>query len=116
VTSHSQGMIAIYKDPTRYINSIIIPKNQPIPAQHMRPYRLALRSCGNNYLEVVMTQGETDDPLQCTYLGMYVFHDIPAVAGAQAILDISYAYDKNGVVNVSAVERTTGQPLSVTVQ
>jgi uncharacterized protein YegL len=49
-------------------------------------------------------------------LGKYVFSNIPAVASGTAVLDIAYAYDKNGVVNISAVERSSGQPLTLTIE
>ncbi|MBA3532713.1 MAG: Hsp70 family protein [Ardenticatenales bacterium] len=116
VISHSLGMIAVNEAQTRYIISIIIQKNQPIPSRQARPFTLRISQRGENKLEVYMTQGESDDPMTCAYLGRYVFSDIPALAARQAILDITYAYDKNGVVNVSAVERSTGKPLSLSIE
>jgi len=116
VMSHSLGMIAVSEDQTRYLNSIIVQKNKPIPSIESRPYQLKLSRRRENTLDVYMTQGETDTPGDCAFLGKYVFSNIPALAGDSAVLDIRYAYDKNGVVNVSAVERSTGQPLTLTVE
>jgi molecular chaperone DnaK (HSP70) len=116
VMSHSLGMLAINEDGSKYINSIIIQKNQPIPSRQTRPYTLRVGQRRDSRLEVYMTQGETDDPLDCAYLGKYVFTQIPAVEAKKVILDISYAYDKNGLVNVSAVERTTRQPLLLSIE
>lgn len=116
VISHSLGMIAVKEDASRYLNSIIIPKNQPIPASHTRPYKLRLSRRGDNKLDVYMTQGETDNPLDCAFLGKYVFSNIPSIATKEAVLDITYAYDKNGVVQVSAVERSTKHPLTLSIE
>lgn len=117
VISNSLGMIAENEDRTRYINSIIIPKNQPIPCQQTRPYQLRIsRQQSRNMLEVFMTQGEVTDPQHCTYLGKYVFSGLPAVQGQRAVIDITYAYNINGVVEVSAVERSTGQSLELTIE
>ncbi|MBN2471405.1 MAG: VWA domain-containing protein, partial [Anaerolineae bacterium] len=33
-----------------------------------------------------------------------------------AVIDVTYAYDRNGVVQVSAVERSTGRPLTLAVE
>jgi molecular chaperone DnaK len=116
VMSHSLGMIAINEDGSRYINSIIVRKNEPIPASQARPYTLQVSRRNDQTCEVYMTQGELDDPQQVDYLGKYVFSDIPTSSDAKVILDITYAYDKNGVVNVAGVERSTRHPLSVRVE
>lgn len=111
VIAHSLGLIAENADRSRYLNSIIIRKNLPIPSTQMRPYQMSVRRSGNTELEVFLTQSESDDPQQCVYLGRYVFSDFPRINGKKAILDISYEYDKNGVVHISAVERSTRKPL-----
>ncbi|HHC24541.1 MAG TPA: VWA domain-containing protein [Desulfobacterales bacterium] len=116
VMSHSLGLIAVNEDNTKYINSIIIQKNLAIPALQTRPYKLSVSRRGDSKLEVYMTQGESDDPMGCTYLGKYVFSDIPSISGKEAIIDISYAYNKNGVVNVSAKERNSKKPLMLSVE
>ena len=114
--AHSLGMIAESADRTRYINSILIGKNQPIPSTQARPYQMNMRRGGNTTLEVFLTQGESEDPQQCVYLGKYVFTNFPPVSGKIAVLDITYNYDKNGVVQIAAVERASGQPLKLTVE
>ena len=114
--SHSMGMIAINEDGSKYINSVIIQKNQPIPTEDTRPYTLRLGRDHDRQLDVYMTQGETTDPADCAYLGKYVFSDIPSISGRTAVLDITYAYDKNGIVNVSAAERSTSHPLKLTIE
>lgn len=117
VMSHSLGMVAINEDGSQYINSIIIRKNQPIPSLQTRPYTLTLSRRSDNQCEVYMTQGESEDPLDCAYLGKFVFSNMPTnLSGKTAILDITYAYDRNGIVNVSAVERSTAQALKLTIE
>ncbi len=114
--AHSLGMIAESADRTRYINSILIGKNQPIPSTQTRPYQMNMRRGGKTTLEVFLTQGESEDPQQCVYLGKYVFTDFPSVNEKIAVLDITYHYDKNGMVQIAAVERSRGQPLKLTVE
>ena len=116
VIAHSLGMIAENEDRTRYINSILIGKNKAIPSSQSRPYQMVVRRGGDTQLEVFLTQGESEDPQQCAYLGRYVFSDFPPIADRRAVLDITYHYDKNGVVEVSAVERSSGKPLKLSVE
>ena len=114
VISNSLGLIAESDDRTHYVNSVIIQKNQPIPCQQTRPYQLRVsRQREQNRLEVFMTQGEVTDPQEATYLGMYEFSNIPPVLGHIAVIDITYAYNINGMLEVSAVERESGQPLTL---
>ncbi|GAB4568845.1 MAG: Hsp70 family protein [Anaerolineae bacterium] len=116
VISNSLGMIVESADRSRYINSIIIHKNQPIPCTQTRPFQLRVGRSGKGMLEVYMTQGEVEDPAGCAYLGRYVFTDLPRLDSDHAVIDVTYAYDRNGVVQVSAVERSTGHPLTLAVE
>ena len=114
--SHSLGMIAVNQEGSRYLNSILIRKNQPIPANFTRPYRLYVGDKGENQLDVYVTQGESEDPLECAYLGKYVFTGIAPESGHDAVLDVTYSYDRNGVVSVSAIERDTKRQLALSVE
>jgi molecular chaperone DnaK len=113
--AHSLGMIAESSDRARYINSILIGKNLPIPSAQTRPYQMAVRRRGDMELEVFLTQGESANPQECVYLGRYVFSDFPPLSDKMAVLDITYEYDKNGTVHISAVERITSKPLKLTI-
>lgn len=114
VISHSLGMIATNEDHSRYVNSIIIPKNQTVPATETRPYELPLRRSGDNELEIFLTQGETNDPLDCNYLGRYRFTGIPTLSTHKATFEVTYSYDNNQVVQISVIEQSTGTPLRMT--
>lgn len=116
VIGSSMGMIALNEDGTKYINSIIIPKNKMIPCAETRPFTLKVRRSGENRLEVYMTQGEMPDPMSCVYLGKYVFTGIPPVQSKTVVIDITYAYNINGIVDVSAKERSTQSALTLTIE
>ena len=116
VMSHSLGLVAENEDRSRYINSIIIPKNTPIPCSETRPYQIRTGRNRDNKVEVYMLQGESDNPLQCNILGKYVFSDVEHNPNQVAVLDIAYRYDRNGVVSVTAVQRETNKNLSLTIE
>lgn len=112
VVAHSLGMIAEAPDRSRYLNSVLLPRNSTIPCQAPRPYHFDV---AGNVLEVFLTQGETDDPAECVFLGRYLVSGFPAAVTGTAVVDITYSYDDNAVVGVAAVERSTGTVLRVEV-
>lgn len=116
VMSHSLGLVAENEDRSKYINSIIIPKNNPIPSEHTRPYQLFTRPGDGNELEVLMLQGENKRPLDCQIIGRYIFSNIQHQEGKSVVLDVSYAYDSNGVIKVQAKQRSTGKDLNLRIE
>ena len=116
VMSHSLGMVAINDDQTKYINDRIIYKNSSIPIMKDRSYQLKTKRNGENILEIYVTQGESDRPLDCSILGKYVVSDITHVDNGPAFIDVTYSYDENGVVNVTALEKSTKKQLPIIVE
>jgi molecular chaperone DnaK len=116
VIAHSLGTIATRNTPGHYVNSIIIAKNQPLPISRTRSFEVALRPDGQTQLEIFLTQGESDNPQQCVYLGLYVFSDFPRLPASSAIVAITYTYDSNGIVHIAAREQSSTLPLTLTVK
>ena len=113
VTSHSLGMIAENHDRSQYVNAIILSRNSTIPGSETRP--LAFRTSAKKALEmdVYLLQGESEHPGECAILGKYVFSDITHEKDGNAVLAITYNYDKNGIVDVSGVQQSTGKTLAM---
>jgi molecular chaperone DnaK len=117
VISHSLGVVSESPDRLSYVNTRIIEKNLKIPTTQTRPFQLRTNASGDNILEVYLTQGESKDPGKCTILGRYRFSGITHVPSPdRAVLEVSYKYDRNGVVAVSAIERATKRELPMTVE
>lgn len=114
VVAHDLGMIAVNEDATCYINSILIERNSPIPHQVTQPYRFRTGK-ENQELEVYMLQGSAEYPLNCLILGRYVFSGIRAQKSGLAIIDVTYSYTANGLVEVSAVQTETGARLPMRI-
>jgi molecular chaperone DnaK (HSP70)/uncharacterized protein YegL len=115
VMSHSLGTVAVSPDGSRYVNDVVIRRNLAIPARESRSYRLATHGGANDRMEVYLTQGESPAPLDCSVLGKYVFTGIKAT-DAEVDVDISLSYDRDGVVQVSGVQRDTGKTLEIHVE
>lgn len=118
-TAHSMGMIAVNKEVTNYVNSIMIRKNSEIPSTVTSPYELGVLKNEENRLEVYMLQGEEEKltyPLNCSVLGKYVFTGIETGEDKTEIIDVTYSYDENNIVNVSAVQRRCKKELTLHIE
>lgn len=116
VMSHSLGIVAENGDRSKYVNSIIIPKNKTVPCIESRPFNFYVSRNQENKLEVHMLQGEQESPSKCVVIGKYVFSDFTPVKTNPVIVDIEYSYDNNGIVTVVAKERETGKTLHMDVE
>ncbi|MCC8245546.1 Hsp70 family protein [Saccharothrix luteola] len=113
--AHSLGMIAENAAGDRYVNSVLLPRNRTIPCVETRPYQFHVKGDGSDLLEVFLTQGETDDPAPCAYLGRYLVTGFPGRSRGRTVVDIAYAYDDNAIVGVTATDRSSGAALHVEV-
>ncbi len=100
VMSHSLGAVAVSQDGSRYVNSIIIPRNRTIPVTEQRPFRLKVRK-PDQTMDVYITQGETSDLHDCLIVGYYVISSMSPADG-ETTINVEYAYDANGIINVKA--------------
>ncbi|GCF08703.1 Hsp70 family protein [Dictyobacter arantiisoli] len=116
VIAHSLGMVAESPDNERYINSFLIQKNLTIPTERTKTFKMRLLPDGTTKMEVYLTQSESDDPQECTYLGLYTFSGFPHLTISETEVDVTYTYDKNGVVNIAATEKSTGCPLLLKIE
>lgn len=118
-TAHSMGMIAVNKEGTKFVNSIMVKKNSEIPARVTMPYELGISRREENRLEVYMLQGEEEEltyPLNCTVLGKYVFTGFQTGNEKKEQIDVTFSYDENNIVKVSAVQKRTGRELDLHIE
>ena len=104
VCSHTLGMIAENDDRSKYVNSAILKKNAPIPAQETKRHKLNVGNAENPELEVYLLQGEHERPLDNVILGKYVFSGFKRTGAKELEVDVTYSYDRNGVVDVAATQ------------
>lgn len=115
VTAHALGMIAVSEDGERYVNSVIIPKNTTIPAEKKRSYNFRTRA-KDNELEVYVLQGAYERPLDNTILDKYTITKIEKVNKNPSVIEVSYKYNSNGVVDVSAIQTETKKQLPIRIE
>ena len=115
-TNHSLGLIAITKKGDAYTNVPLLPRNARIPCEETRPFRYKTSRHGPNDLEVFVTQGESTEPADVTYLDLRVLKNIPPRSRGTTVIDITYSYDESTKVQVQGRVRGTGEVLAVAEQ
>lgn len=115
VTAHALGMIAISTDGERYINSIIIPKNTSIPAENTKSYKFKTHS-NNNELEIYVLQGDYERPLDNIVINKYIITEIERTSQNPSVIDVTYKYNSNGVVDVIAFQKEINKQLPIRIE
>ncbi|MEY8328088.1 Hsp70 family protein [Lachnospiraceae bacterium 48-33] len=115
VTAHSLGMISISADGEKYVNSIIIKKNTKIPAANTKPFNFRTR-IKNNELEVYVLQGEFSRPLDNTIINKYVISKIEKTIPPTSVIEVTYKYNSDGVIEISAIQKETNKKLLVKIE
>lgn len=104
VTSHALGMVT-YRDGALK-NSVIIPKNTPIPAEKSRT-DFATTHDNQSTIDLWLVQGEEPDPTAATVLGHFEFYGLVSRPAGETRLSVLYRYNANGIVEVEATDLET---------
>jgi molecular chaperone DnaK len=116
VCNHSYGTLALIEDAATgqvtYANSIVIPKNTPIPCEQSQTYMTS--EDDERVIEVAVTQGEDTDPRYVDVIGRIQL-DVPPGRPAGCEVTVTYGYDANQRVHAHIVDERSGQSLEVHV-
>mgnify|MGYP001032093549 CR=1 FL=1 len=113
VTSHSLGIEAFVPGTNQRINSIIIPRNSPIPTEVSREFVTTLP--GQTAIKMTIYQGEFQDPSLCNPIGDFTLSGLPGDRPPGRKVRVTIAYGANGVINVTALDVETGRETTTTV-
>ena len=114
VTTHALGMISVSADGERYVTDILIDKNFPLPCEKTIRRQLRVSKKRENELEVYVLQGSDPSPLNCDITGKHTFTGIKYVENGQTVIDITYKYNENGIIEVNAKQADNNRELKVT--
>jgi molecular chaperone DnaK len=106
VTAHGMGIVA-FNERDVMENSVIIPAQSTIPAQHGREY--ATRHDMQTRIEVTVTQGDEDDLKYVRTIGSSTLSIPPYPAGAP--VRVRFSYDIDTTLHVQVTDLTSGADL-----
>lgn len=111
VTSHSLGVKALSTDRKKYVNSILIPRNTVIPCERKKTF--ATNEDNQSRVEIEVLQGEDADPgsPEVQLIGKAGLKNLPPHKAGELIIEVSLKYDADGVIEVAATERVSGQTI-----
>ena len=112
VNAHSLGVILKRSDGIA-VNSIIIPRNTPLPASVTKRYGTNVP----NQLSVSVraVEGESELASECTLIGSCEISQLPWGLRKGSTIYITFSYDNSGRLAVKASEATSGKSAETTI-
>ncbi|MFI5031273.1 MAG: Fe-S protein assembly chaperone HscA [Reyranellales bacterium] len=92
----------------------IVPRNTPIPVQLAQDF--TTYQDGQNAMAIHVVQGEREMVDDCRSLARFELSGIPPMTAGAARIRVSFAVDADGLLTVSAEEKTTGVAQRVEVK
>ena len=92
----------------------LIPRNTTIPVRRSDIFSTSENN--QNTVEVHVSQGEREMAADNKSLGRFKLYGIPPAPRGIPQIQVSFDIDANGILQVTALDRTTGREQSITVQ
>jgi molecular chaperone DnaK len=93
---------------------VVVPRNTTIPYKKTKIYTTAQDN--QQAVTIHVVQGERPMAADNKSLGMFNLEGIPPMRRGEPQIEVTFDIDANGVLNVSAREKTTGKEQKVTIQ
>jgi molecular chaperone DnaK len=106
VNSHSLGVEARNPKSDTLMNTIIIPKNSPLPCKSSRT--LYTKKHNQMKFKIDVLEGESSDPEACIRVGTCRITSLPPNLPKRSPIEIVYEYDGSGRIRVTARELKSG--------
>lgn len=114
VNSHSLGVIVRSSRENRIVNSMIIPRNTPLPVTRTKIF--GTEAPNQRMVRIPIVEGETRDPSGCLQIGECVIRHLPPGLPQGSPVEVTFRYDKSGRVHIRAVETLYNTTASVDIE
>lgn len=116
VCAHNLGVCVLEgeRGNERLVNSVIIPKNTPIPCQKTECFFLE----DDNQTAICVEILEGDDDAErddCLLIGELALDNLPSESKRTKRIQVDYKFDANGMINATALDKVSGRQQSVSV-
>ncbi|CAA0832134.1 Probable mediator of RNA polymerase II transcription subunit 37c [Striga hermonthica] len=98
---------------TGEVMSVVVPRNTTVPTQ--KEHGFTTNADNQTSVEFKVYEGERARSLDNNLLGKFTLEGIPAAPRRVPSLDVCFKIDANGILSVSAKERSTGRTNGITI-
>ena len=114
VNSHGLGIVIKQPGTGKLLNHVMIPKNTRLPVSVSQIFQTVQQS--QRRVNVQVMEGDAPDPEACSLLGNCRIFDLPESLPKGAPVEVTYAFDSAGRINVTARDKTGSNEASIDIQ
>lgn len=113
VNAHSLGVIGIERSTQRRVRHVMIEKNTRLPARNS--YRFKTLEADQPNVVVRVVEGGDKSGKHAIEIGKLVV-DLPSKLPAGAPIDVTFRYDRDGLIEVEATDVTSGKQATIRIE
>lgn len=112
VNAHSLGVAV--RTETGYANSVLIPRNTPLPASSCRKYHTSVPN--QRQVRVRLLEGEAREAEACAQIGELVLSDLPPLLPERSPIEVECSYGRDGRISVVGREPASGRLAETSIE